>query len=148
MPNWCENNVSIEGPTEAMQYFLDNYCVQDPNSESMYRISFEKIIPIEQMPDEEGKCKGFAQIEHQVERWGCKWDTHGDFNMEHEVFNSSADAEFQRSGFYGTFETPWSPPEKVVARIRKMFDDDPKMEGLDLQEWFYKEPGMELAGGI
>ena len=67
MPNWCENNVSIEGTTEAMQYFLDNYCVQDPNSESMYRISFEKIIPIEQMPDEEGKCKGFAQIEHQVE---------------------------------------------------------------------------------
>ena len=146
MPNWCENNVSIEGPTEAMQYFLDNYCVQDPNSESMYRISFEKIIPIEQMPDEEGQIRGFAQVEHQSERWGCKWDT-CDFEMEHEVFESS-DPERATSGIYGRFDTPWGPPGRVVERIREMFRDDPKLAGCCLNEWFYREPGLELAGGV
>jgi hypothetical protein len=146
MPNWCENDVYIEGPAEAMNHFIDTYCERDPEKSDIFcRICFGKIIPIEEMPDEEGQIKGWAQINHQADRWGCKWDSSG-----YELMIQAWDDRMQISG---TMETPWGPPEHVVARIRELFTNDPKLNdpklaGCSLDEWFYKEPGMELAGWL
>ena len=151
MPNWCENYVDICGPVEAMNHFIDTYCERDPNMPSEVRICFGKIIPIEQIPDEEGQIRGWAQINHQAERWGCKWDSHGyELSVnELEFWRTGEDGE-QVPGIEirGTMETPWGPPEQVVARIRELFKDDPKLNRCSVDEWFYKEPGMELAGWL
>ena len=160
MPNWCENKVEIEGPAEAMNYFLDTYCERDPENENLCRICFGKVIPIEQMPDEEGQIKGFAQVQHQTERWGCKWDTDGDFRLDIHKVHRTATGEDGESidapeeiVICGYMDTPWGPPEQVVARIREMFCNDPKLNdpklaGCFMNEWFYKEPGCELAGWL
>ena len=141
MPNWCENDVYIEGPTKAMNHFLDTYCERDPErSDNFCRICFGKVIPIEQVPRKEGHCEGFDQIEHQAERWGCKWDSDG-----YEMMIQTHGDLMQISG---TMDTPWGPPERVVERIREMFRGDPKLGGCSVDEWFYKEPGMELAGWL
>lgn len=151
MPNWCENNVHIEGPTEAMNHFIDTYCERDPETPSQVRICFGKIIPIEQVPDEEGQCKGWAQIEHQVDRWGCKWDSYG-YELTAQTYErvgAGPDGEcVEHTEIVGNMETPWGPPEHVVSRIRELFRDDPKLDGCSVDEWFYKEPGMELAGWL
>ena len=152
MPNWCENNVDIEGPAAAMNHFLDTYCERDPENENLCRICFGKVIPIEQMPDEEGQIRGFAQVEHQTERWGCKWDTDGDFRLEISRVSRPLAGDDGESvdeiQICGYMDTPWGPPEHVVERIRKMFSTDPKLAGCFMNEWFYKEPGMELAGWL
>lgn len=152
MPNWCENDVYIEGPTKAMNHFLDTYCERDPDrSNDFCRICFGKVIPIEQMPDEEGKCKGWAQIEHQTERWGCKWDSDGYELMIQTYSRPGADSDEEavdHTQISGMMETPWGPPEHVVDRIREMFSNDPKLDGCSVDEWFYKEPGCELAGWL
>lgn len=151
MPNWCENNVHIEGPTEAMNHFIDTYCERDPEMPSEVRICFGKIIPIEQMPDEEGQIRGWAQIEHQVDRWGCKWDSCG-YELTAQTYErvgAGPDGEcVEHTEIVGNMDTPWGPPEHVVARIREMFSNDPKLDGCSVDEWFYKEPGMELAGWL
>ena len=151
MPNWCENNVHIEGPTEAMNHFIDTYCERDPNISSEVRICFGKIIPIEQVPDEEGSIRGWAQINHQVDRWGCKWDTDGyELSIQtYERVGADPDGEcVEVTEIVGNMETPWGPPEHVVDRIREMFSNDPKLDGCSVDEWFYKEPGCELAGWL
>ena len=152
MPNWCENDVYIEGPIEAMNYFLDTYCERDPDrSDDFCRICFGKVIPIEDIPDEEGQIRGWGQIEHQTERWGCKWDSCNYELMIQKYSRPEAGPDGECVDciqISGTMETPWSPPERVVERIREMFRNDPKLDGCSVDEWFYKEPGMELAGWL
>ena len=41
--------------------------------------------------------------------------------------------------FQVTFNTAWSPPEGIYARIRDRFNEL-------YVTWFFDEPGMEIAG--
>ena len=64
------------------------------------------------------------------QHWGTKWEAY-DKELEH-VDNDS---------FQVTFNTAWAPPEPIAERLKEIFPD------LYVQ-WFYDEPGMQVAGYI
>ena len=63
-----------------------------------------------------------------ISNWGTKWDA---CNVEIDYYDESQ-IEMR-------FDTAWSPPEPICARLREMFKD------IHIS-WFYDEPGMEFAG--
>jgi hypothetical protein len=66
--------------------------------------------------------------------WRCQnWDTKWD------CYDVEIDDDYMPNEFEVTFNTAWSPPEAICHAIREQFD------GLDVQ-WFYDEPGAEIAG--
>ena len=61
--------------------------------------------------------------------WDTKWDCY-DLGMSDDDLPH---------GFEVQFNTAWAPPEGICAAIREQYPD------IDVQ-WFYDEPGEEIAG--
>ena len=64
-----------------------------------------------------------------IANWDTKWDIAGSVDIEEQ------DSEVVEINF----ATAWSPPEAICSKLREMFPD------LSFQ-WFFDEPGMEIAG--
>jgi hypothetical protein len=61
--------------------------------------------------------------------WDTKWDCYDLGMSDHDLPH----------GFEVQFNTAWAPPEGICRAMRKQFPDT------DIQ-WFYDEPGEEIAG--
>jgi len=61
------------------------------------------------------------------ELWGVKWDA-----RDVDLIDGFGELVY-------TFDTPWGPPEPVCVVLREKFPD------LSI-EWFWDEPGMQIAG--
>ena len=46
----------------------------------------------------------------------------------------------------GNYDTPWGPPYEIYDKIEAIIED--RDWNIEFNEWFYKEPGMRLAGWI
>ena len=149
MPNWCTNRVTIysETPKEIetiQEIFSDEKnifgkIIQNPDWK---RLPNEKgeFPKLEQMKNPKGEVmwetynfpdgKNDDRWYHwNIQNWGTKWDITADaVDMEHD----SELLELE-------FDTAWSPPEEICAKLREMFED------VSIS-WFYDEPGMEVAG--
>jgi len=164
MPNWCENEVTFSGPPSIMKKFMLDSGLPDT-------FSFDRIRP---MPKElrniakfwqDGQTKyGLVKPESnwEMEReltqeeldnlralhghtywyswacanWGTKWDV-SDLDIMH------VDTE-DPHGYHSVemrFDTAWGPPEELVDYIRAQYPD------LNVN-WFFKEPGMQIAGWL
>ena len=64
----------------------------------------------------------------RLRHWDTKWDCY-DLEIDDDL----------PYGFEVTFNTAWAPPEGICTAIRKQYPD------IDIQ-WFYDEPGEEIAG--
>ena len=64
----------------------------------------------------------------RLQNWDTKWEAY-----DKEISHVDEDT------FQVTFNTAWSPPEGIYARIRERFSDL-------YVTWFIDEPGMEIAG--
>ena len=87
MPNWCENNIQIDGPPDDMRKFIDK--VQDPIVGQDYQIA-KSIVP---MPED---CESIR--EWCDNNWGTKW---GDCDT---VLWKDGDTRI-----YGHYLTAWGP---------------------------------------
>ncbi len=139
MPNWCENDVSISGNKSDMEDFLATYCEEDPNQKDSYRFLYEKISPMGNFEEDE---TGFSTIEAQRDAWGCKWEmTEYALATSTEEFNDNEWIHLD-----GSYDTAWNPPyviyDKIIERIKE------HDWNIDFNEWFYKEPGMQIAGWL
>lgn len=93
MPNWCQNHLSVENPSEEfINLFKDG-------------LSFEKIIPhpSDLNPD---SMNGYSW---RVENWGVKWDLNPE---DAPNFNNQTEIEF---------DTAWSPPAPIIYELAMMF---------------------------
>ena len=63
----------------------------------------------------------------RVYNWGTKWD----------CYDLSIDQDEQELNL--EFNTAWSPPEEICHALKEKYED------ASIQ-WFYDEPGMEVAG--
>ena len=149
MPNWCTNRVTIysETPKEIetiQEIFSDEKnifgkIIQNPDWK---RLPNEKgeFPKLEQMKNPKGEVmwetynfpdgKNDDRWYHwNIQNWGTKWDITADsVDMEHDFEILELE-----------FDTAWSPPEEICAKLREMFED------VSIS-WFYDEPGMEVAG--
>ena len=159
MPNWCMNEVRVNGNEKDLTKFKD---LVKSETEPF---SFQSVIP---MPNELKGTRSPAYIISQEEydswvddtnlgvgkpitlemsnrfereygfdnwydwqttNWGTKWDV-SDVEMEDSI--SWVDYKF---------ETAWSPPEGIYNELTKLFTT------VDII-WFYREDGVQIAGWL
>ena len=147
MPNWCSNEVTIEGTKEDMAKFVEE-CFTDFKGTPV--LDFNKVMPEPDYnkPQKDGTHNNGVQKElHDVmpdwwnwrnTNWGTKWnlvpDPEGNLTG-YEVVG-------QDDGFIQLeFETAWSPPNGIYNEIWAKYPD------LTVS-WFYREDGCQLAGWL
>jgi len=132
MPNWCDNQVRINGPKKEIEKFVKLIGKKEPN------FDFNLFIPypdeFKKLDDEaknwekeaeefrrQGKevdyskqpSDGYNQGGYQwcIQNWGTKW------NVEKECEWDNTDER----GIKLIFQTAWSPPEPVISAISEKF---------------------------
>jgi hypothetical protein len=137
MPNWCDNIVSITGPTEKLQLLYQDIHKEDsgllnalvPQPENVFRGSLGQKE--REMCEENGIPNWY---DWNRSNWGTKWDVnHRDLHVE------ITDHDDGTSNIECSFFTAWGPPETAFETYCS--------KNLDVGcELSYFEPGMGFAG--
>ena len=127
MPNWCENKLTVTGPSEALSQLVD--LCKGPSSvegEGAVFLCFPNIIP---QPHFTGEDEWYGW---NCTNWGTKWAlSHEDF-----VQNDLSDEEWQLS-----FLSAWTPPEPIIKELGRRF---PQL----FFKFEYGDPAMDFQGII
>jgi len=118
MPNWCNNNITISGPTETIKQLWED--AQTAGPDGGFGL-LEAMAPI-----------GDWDYGNAVETWGTKWDI-SDEGLE---FTDNGDGT---ASIQGWFDSAWAPPIGAYER----FCDD--MDNCEISASYF-EPGMDFAG--
>jgi hypothetical protein len=129
MPNWCNNNITISGPTETIKQLWDDAqnshrWTEIVDGKEVEKIGFgllEAMAPI-----------GDWEYETAVETWGTKWDI-SDEGLE-IIEHGDGTAEIT-----GWFDSAWAPPIGAYEKFTEANDD------CDISASYY-EMGMDFAG--
>ena len=137
MPNWCNNNISISGPTETIKTLWE-----DTNADDTYGL-LNAIKPIPEAL--KGTVKGTGEELQEtfvdgcnnwydwcVKNWGTKWDVSTE-GLEFIDYGNGT------SEITGWFDSAWAPPIEAY----NTFCDD--MDNCTLSA-SYHEPGMDFGG--
>lgn len=132
MPNWCNNSITISGPTETIkQLWEDAHADMGGDIE---RGLLDAMAPMPRelqgttAPSEDGQ----DWYNWRVDNWGTKWDI-SDEGLEF-IDNGDGTAEIT-----GWFDSAWAPP---VGAYEKFLDD---MDNCSIEASYY-EPGMDFGG--
>ena len=141
MPNWCNNSLSLVGPTEELKKLRQAY---------IDGALFEAILPVpkklaEQQADgsdrpELVKEYGYSDwYSFATTEWGTKWDVGSeDGDMCEEIVPNGNDDEIGETARWSFFfDTAWSP---AIGIYDKLFED-----GFEVYATYY-EPGCDFAG--
>jgi len=118
MPNWCNNNITISGPTETIKQLWED--AQTAGPDGGFGL-LEAMAPI-----------GDWDYGTAVETWGTKWDI-SDEGLE---FTDNGDGT---ASIQGWFDSAWAPP---IGAYEKFCDD---MDNCEISASYF-EPGMDFAG--
>lgn len=140
MPNWCNNNISIQGSTETVKTLWDQAKSNWDNEQ--YGL-LNAMAPIPEAlkgtrsPSPDDGSQPFVDghdnwYDWCVNNWGTKWDI-GEEGLE---FTDNGDGTASITGW---FESAWAPP---IEAYNKFLDD---MDGCSLYAT-YEEGGMDFAG--
>jgi hypothetical protein len=137
MPNWCNNTLTIQGPTKTLKPLWD-----EANSEGSGLLNAMKPMPKElndttSPSPKEGVPQPLVDghdnwYSWRVDNWGTKWDV----DMEGLEFTDNGDGT---AAITGWFDSAWAPPTEAF----NSFLDD--MDNCTLES-FYEEGGMDFAG--
>jgi len=140
MPNWCNNTITIQGPTDTLKPLWDE--AQKTGLLNAIKPMPKELEDTTSPTPEKGQAgykgpqpviDGFTNwYDWRVQNWGCKWDVDAD-GLEY-VDNGDGTASIA-----GWFDSPWGPPIEAY----NTFCDD--MANCSL-EAFYEEGGMDFAG--
>lgn len=137
MPNWCNNTLSIQGPTETLKTLWE-----EANQEGSGLLQAMKPMPAalegttaptpkegEPQPLIDGATDWY---QWRVNNWGTKWDV----DTEGLEFTDNGDGT---ASIVGWFDSAWAPP---IEAYNTFLDD---MSNCTLES-FYEEGGMDFAG--
>jgi hypothetical protein len=153
MPNHCYNRVDIginsdnETAKEQFKQVLEifesqepfNRIIPEPNWSLLQDPTRGEFSKVEEMKSPNGTVIAETRrwsdgqqddrwYNWRNDNWGTKWEAY-----DKEIVDADDDC------FQVTFNTAWAPPEPIADRLKMLFPD------LYVQ-WFYDEPGMEIAG--
>lgn len=134
MPNWCENEISINGPREDMEKFVDVFFTEDKD-DGLW-IDFHEVAPLGLGNDEDGKPKWDYEL--AVSKWGTKWAPN-----QKKCWSEHTSELFME--IHGEIDTAWAPPEGIYLLMQEWIEDNDSEIYVD---WFYKEPNMRDAGWL
>ena len=147
MPNWCSNEVQIDGTKEDIAKFKEE-CFTDHKGESV--LDFSKILPEPDYdkPKKDGTHNNGVQTElHSVmpdwwtwrnDNWGTKWNLVPNHDGDLTAYLTVEDSE---DFIQLEFDTAWSPPNGIYEAITEKYQD------LSIN-WFYREDGVQMAGWL
>ena len=96
MPNWCANQLTIEGPVPD----LDEFCAKAQRD--------VKVLSLEQFLPTPKDLTGVGDVYYwRIANWGVKWDVTGPRQL---VRPRVDDVVY-------TYETPWGPPLEALVSI-------------------------------
>ena len=132
MPNWCENDLTVEGPTEVVEEFLRFAAGESPfdfNCFVPYPAEFQQLDDAAKAWDkehaEQPDCDrqkrpkdGFNSGGYKwcVANWGTKWPP---YRVELEEPVTSDDGKTLKALFH--FGTAESPPRPVIENAAKRY---------------------------
>jgi len=130
MPNWCENELYVEGSKEELEKF-----VEQAKGEKV--LDFNKFIPYPQkFAEADKKARKWEKknpkswenrpkdgynsggYEWCIKNWGTKWNAcHLHFYEE-----NPEDLSYKDEGkLFFKFDTAWSPPAPIVQKMGEVF---------------------------
>ena len=127
MPNWCENNLTIqhkdkdkiESILKTVESCLNHKATKDfeeTDKKNTYVGLLQSLVP---MPKElEGTTKPGDEpnwYDWCCENWGCKWDIYEYYTHEPKL-EYDGELYFIELGF----DTAWSPPVEAYKKLEKM----------------------------
>jgi hypothetical protein len=135
MPNWCNNTITIQGPTETLKPLWDE--AQKTGLLNAIKPMPKELEDTTSPAPQEGTPQplvdGFDNwYDWRVANWGCKWDV----DVEGLEYEDNGDGTASIAGW---FDSPWGPPIEAY----NTFCDD--MDNCSL-EAYYEEGGMDFAG--
>lgn len=142
MPNWCSNEVMIEGDAEQLLDFgkVAGLLTKKGKIKCKPEFNFSAVYPCDnqEVLEAEAEFQKTNNRENQIStelfywketQWGTKW------SVGEEVFNVS----LKNNTLTMDFNTAWSPPEGVFNHIVSRW---PKL----MVYAKYEEPGNKLSG--
>ncbi len=110
MPNWCINELSVDGDGDILKKFVeenknelnDDISVDSDVDIDGSKLSFEKSVSI-----------GEWNYDRAIKEWGCKWNA-SDVELNYD--EESSNAQY-------VFSTPWSPPTEWLKKVGKKYKD-------------------------
>jgi len=127
MPNWCNNSITISGPTETIKELWE-----DARSGEDFGL-LEAMAPMpKELEGTTAPSDGANWYNWRVSNWGTKWDI-SDEGLE---FTDNGDGTAMITGW---FESAWAPP---IEAYNTFLDD---MDNCSLEASYY-EPGMDFGG--
>jgi hypothetical protein len=117
MPNWCNNNITISGPTDKIKKLWET---AQTAAEGKFGL-LEAMVPI-----------GDWDYGTAVDTWGTKWDINDEGLEFIEVTEGVAEIT-------GWFDSAWAPPIGAYEKFIEVNDD------CEISASYY-ECGMDFAG--
>ena len=127
MPNWCNNNIDIVGPTETVKQLWE-----DATAEGSGLLEAMAPMPKELEDTVADGSEGVNWYNWRVSNWGTKWD----IDMEGLEFTDNGDGTASITGW---FDTAWAPPIAAFETLSQDWDSC-------YIELFYEESGMCFVG--
>ena len=121
MPNWCENNITINGPVETIEKLWNTATADDGSGQNLEIGLLEAMAPI-----------GEWDYKTAISNWGTKWN----ISSEGLEFTINGDGTAKISGW---FDSAWSPPVGAYNTFLKNNDS----VSIEASYW---EPGMGFGG--
>jgi len=140
MPNWCNNNISISGPSETIRQLWEDAIAEGSgllNAIAPMPKELEGTTAPSQMSEEEQvalieKYGAADWYQWCVNNWGTKWDV----SLEGLEITDNGDGTASIDGW---FDSAWAPP---ISAYNTFCDD---MDNCSLTA-SYHEPGMDFGG--
>ncbi len=113
MPNWCNNQLMVQGPAKDIRRFKEKAVGHSPwvppqeaRRDKPNLLNFHSLWPV---PEELLKGGyGEAVYHWEQKHWGCKWG-----GCETRIVDES-DGYIQYA-----FDTPWSPPLEFIENVTR-----------------------------
>lgn len=142
MPNWCENEVDIDGSQEEIQAFTDAFFTKV--KEDVYFLDFHKVAPLG-LPVNPDGTPGW-DYETAMHKWTVKWDlNHDEDSYFYQFFSKGDNNGVNYGSLNARFDTAWGPPERIYDIMTEWIEEHKSDITLT---WFYKEPNMFSAGWL
>lgn len=126
MPNWCSNSIVIEGDKDKIKKIKRVLESMDTKNDS---IGVFQVLTGRDENLSESQFEGGAWYQHNIDRYGCKWDT----NWDDANIDTDSDDCITMSP-----QTAWSPPVGFCRLLAEQYGVSVTLE--------YSEPGCDFAG--
>lgn len=142
MPNWCENEVDIDGTDEHVKEFIAEFFT--PVKEDVYFLDFHKVVPLG-LPKNDDGTPGW-NYDEATNAWGTKWDLdNSEDNWFHQFTSTGDNNQVSYRTLNARFDTAWGPPEGIYDAMTEWIYE----KNYDISiTWFYKEPGIAISGWL